>query len=232
MSSNIAIIPVKYVSERLPEKNFKIFRGKPMFMHSVHYAQRSNLFKKVFVSTDSQHVVDICNEYGLEVEFLRPKTLATRSSQLVQVCEHVLKMFSCRGQDFDNFCMLWATACMRTHNDIIESYAMLDDTCNAVISVTEYDQHPFGAMKYDETGALEPCFQEFLRLPLHEIPRIVVDNSCLAWVKVSAFKQYGTWLPPKMKGYHMPRVRSVDIDTQEDWDLMEYFYDKYFQDGA
>jgi len=52
MRSVIAIIPIKQNSERVENKNFRDFMGKPLFHHILYKLQESSLIKKVIINTD------------------------------------------------------------------------------------------------------------------------------------------------------------------------------------
>ena len=225
---NLAIIPIRLGSKRLPKKNIRLFSGKPLFMHTVEYAIESGLFDKIHISTESEEVVKLCRQEGIKIDFMRPVELARDQSRLQDVCEFVIKEYENRGEQYDNLCLLWATAPMRTHYDIENSYSMLSGHVNGVVGVTEYDLPVFCAQKIDGEGHIDPLFPDMLKLPGAQMPKAVCDNGSLCWVKMEAFKKYSTWLPPKMKGYHMSRRCSVDIDTEEDWHWAEYLYKKHF----
>jgi N-acylneuraminate cytidylyltransferase len=179
------------------------------------------------VSTESQEIADLARKYGASVPFLRPAELASDTAQLVDVCDHVLVEYEARKTIFQNFCILWATAPMRTDRDIVKAFEMLDQDTDAVVSITEYDLPVFCAMEVSSDARLSPLFPDFQKLPSSRQPKAVVDNSSLCWVKVSAFKKHGTWLPPRLKGYEMPRSRSVDVDDLEDWELAEFYYKRH-----
>jgi len=49
----IAIIPARSGSQRIPNKNIKEFRGKPMIRYAVEAAERSGLFNKIYISSDN-----------------------------------------------------------------------------------------------------------------------------------------------------------------------------------
>ena len=73
---NVAIIPARGGSKRIPKKNIRDFLGKPMIAYSIHAAKESGLFQRIIVSTDSEEIAEIAREYGAEVPFLRPAELA------------------------------------------------------------------------------------------------------------------------------------------------------------
>lgn len=225
--SNLAIVPARLGSKRLPRKNIRPFFGKPILVYSVEQARRSGLFDDIIVSTESEEIREICEGHGIEIPFMRPTDLATDSAQLVDVVRHVLDTCQASGKSYDNFCILWATAPLRTATHICEAYALLSDRVEAVIGTTTYKRSVFSAMVIEEDGWLSPLFPDRLRSRRVEQPDVVVDNGSLCWVRTSAFREHGTWLPPKIKGYEMPRHCSQDIDDVQDWEAAEYFYQRY-----
>ena len=58
-SNNIAIIPARGGSKRIPKKNIKDFLGKPIIAYSIELALNIKLFSKVIVSTDDEEIKDI-----------------------------------------------------------------------------------------------------------------------------------------------------------------------------
>ena len=73
---NLAVIPARGGSKRIPGKNRKLFAGKPLIAYSIEAALESAEFSKVIVSTDSQEVSDIAISYGADVPFIRPESLS------------------------------------------------------------------------------------------------------------------------------------------------------------
>ena len=215
-------------SRRLPKKNIRMFFGKPIFIYTLEAANKCGLFDEIIVSTESEEIRAICCEHGFELPFMRPVALASDSVQLASVVEHVLQEYDQQGRKFDNFCLLWATAPMCTATDIRKAHALLDGDTDAVISVTDFYYPLFSSFSIDAGGRLDPLFNDELRKKVSEQKRAVVFSSLFCWTKVSAFEESGTWIPEKVRGYWMPRHLSVDIDFQEDWDLAEFYYQKYF----
>ena len=56
---NIAIIPARGGSKRIPRKNIKEFAGQPMISWSIQVANNSKLFDKIIVSTDDEEIANI-----------------------------------------------------------------------------------------------------------------------------------------------------------------------------
>ena len=74
--SNIAIIPARGGSKRIPRKNIKDFLGKPIIAYSIEAAIKSNIFDEVMVSTDDEEIADVSQKYGAKVPFFRSKEMS------------------------------------------------------------------------------------------------------------------------------------------------------------
>lgn len=223
---NIAIIPVRTGSKRLPRKNLLELGGRPLFVHAIEHARDSELFDEIHVSTESEEVVGICRDFGLEVAFKRTDALANDTAKLVDVCKYTLKEFDARGRRFDSFCMLWATNPLRTADDVVESYRLLDVDTDAVVGVAEFDLPVFSALTLDSGKFLSPLFPDMMWRSSQAMPLSVACNGSLCWCKTDALFEHNLWIPPRSRPYLMPRSRSVDLETAEDWDYVQYLFNR------
>ena len=60
---NVALIPARAGSKRLPNKNIKLLNGRPLLSYSVISAIESGLFAEVIVSTDSEEIAAVAKNY-------------------------------------------------------------------------------------------------------------------------------------------------------------------------
>ena len=72
----VAIIPARGGSKRIPKKSIRPFLGKPLIAYAIEAARDSGFFDHIIVSTDSEEFADVVREYGAEVPFMRPPELA------------------------------------------------------------------------------------------------------------------------------------------------------------
>jgi N-acylneuraminate cytidylyltransferase len=95
-TSNIAIIPARGGSKRIPRKNIKDFLGKPIIAYSIEAVLESKLFEEVMVSTDDEEIAQIARKYGANVPFLRSQEnsndFATTVDVLIEVIEDYKKI--------------------------------------------------------------------------------------------------------------------------------------------
>jgi len=84
----LAIIPAKLDSKRLKHKNIREIDGKPMFLHSVDYADASRYGVEVIVSSESDVVEEICNQH--EVRFHKRPAELCGDVEVVDVYQHII----------------------------------------------------------------------------------------------------------------------------------------------
>ena len=116
-----AIIPARGASRRIPRKNIKDFHGKPIIAYSIIAAQRSDLFDKVFVSTEDKEISEVANEYGA-IHIGRPAHLAVDEVGTQEVVKMALKSLR---ETPDFLCCIYATCPMLTPHDLKDSFALL-----------------------------------------------------------------------------------------------------------
>lgn len=87
---DIAIIPARSGSRRIKNKNIKLFDNKHLISFSIKAAIKSNLFKRIIVSTDSNKISKIAKKYGAEVPFLRSKKNSNDKSNDFDVIKEFL----------------------------------------------------------------------------------------------------------------------------------------------
>ena len=89
---NIAIIPMKSVSSRVKNKNFRKLKDKPLWRWTVDTVIESKLFDTIFLSTDNLDLVKNFNHISVK-KIKRPKKLSRDNSQHIDVLKHALKVF-------------------------------------------------------------------------------------------------------------------------------------------
>lgn len=221
----IAIIPARGGSKRLPGKNTKLLGDKPLIAWTIEAAIESNVFDHVFVSTDSQEIADISKQYGAEVPFLRPEELASDTATTNDVITHLVDWFESEfNQTTSLIAVLQPTSPFRNAKHIIEAIEEMNDkSAKAIISVCQLE-HPIhfcnqlgsdGSMadfinleNMKRTQDLKPTYR--LNGALYIFDRDYVG-------RMQDIYSNGTY------AYIMSSKLSIDIDTEEDFDLAKHY---------
>jgi CMP-N-acetylneuraminic acid synthetase len=117
---NVAIIPARGGSRRIPKKNIRPFHGRPIIAYSIEAAWNSGLFRNIIVSTDDDEIEREAFNRGASV-FRRVLDDGERGTQ--EVAAEVLE--SWRG--FDYACCIYATAPMLTAQDLRNGFELLGE---------------------------------------------------------------------------------------------------------
>jgi N-acylneuraminate cytidylyltransferase len=137
MSKVLAIIPARGGSKRIPRKNIKLFVDQPIIKYSIDAALKSGCFDEVMVSTDDPEISDVAKLSGAKVPFVRSEKHANDHAMLSDVIEEVILEYKSRGQNFDYFCCILATAPFVTANRLQSGFELLKTTgADSVVSVT------------------------------------------------------------------------------------------------
>jgi len=121
--SAIAIIPARAGSKRIPEKNIRLFHGKPIIAYSILAAKASGLFARIIVSTDSDLIGAIAMDYGASY-LRRHSRLADDDTGTQEVTRDALN--GC-GPGIEHACCIYPTAPMMTPEDLRTGRKLLDE---------------------------------------------------------------------------------------------------------
>lgn len=131
--SNLAVIPARGGSTRIPRKNIRQFFGKPIIAYSIEAAQESDLFDRIVVSTDDREIAEVAAKYGAEI-CIRPAELGKNEVGTYQVVRHAARGYL--NDNYDKVCCIYATNPMINFMDIgMAENEMYYATVDHVISV-------------------------------------------------------------------------------------------------
>jgi N-acylneuraminate cytidylyltransferase len=221
---NIAIIPARGGSKRIPRKNIKIFLGKPIIAYSIETALKSGLFDQVIVSTDDEEIAEISMQYGADVPFLRSKENANDFATLIDVLKEVLEKIE-NKQDINNLCCFLPTAPLVTKNRLVEGYNILNEDNNtSVTPVVQYSYPIWRSFKIKKNNRLEMLWPKYLKSRSQDLPEVYHDSGSFYWISLNAFKQEMNLFTANNSPLVLSEKEVQDIDTQEDWELAELKY--------
>lgn len=131
----LAIVPARKGSKRLKLKNFRIFRGKPLYYWPLYLSEKSQYIDNIVFTTDSESMYSKAKKKFKIIDYIRPKNLGKNDSLASEVILDVLENISL---NFDYFIYLQPTSPLRTIHDIDNSIKKIyTKKANTLISVTE-----------------------------------------------------------------------------------------------
>ena len=223
---NIAIIPARGGSKRIPNKNIKHFAGKPIIAYSIEAAKASGIFDKILVSTDSERIAQTAKEFGAEVPFMRPIQLSDDFTPTAPVLLHALKWLEKKRMHAKFACCIYATAPFVKPEYIKKGFNLIvSNKASCAFSVTSFPFSIFRALNIKESGCLEMFWPEHENTRSNDLPKAYHDAGQFYWLDTNKFfqikKVYGNTALPII----IPRFLVHDIDTHEDWQTAEVMYE-------
>lgn len=218
----LAIIPARGESKGLPGKNMKKMLGKPLIAYTVEAAKKSKYIDDILISTDSPKIVELAVNLGAICPFMRPDELAADSSLVIDTYIYTIDRLE-REYDYDirEFCGLYITSPLRTAEDIDNAISMFwEKDADSVISYT-HEAHPISWHKYiREDNSFENIFDCELN-NRQAIRPTYYPNGAIYIFKTDIIRER-KFYTEKSFAYLMPRERSVDIDTLDDFEYAEF----------
>lgn len=220
--SNIAIIPARGGSKRIPRKNLAPFDGVPMIVRSIRTALDSGLFDQVVVSTDDEEIAEVARAHGADVPFLRPADLADDFTGTPAVIVHALQQLPA----FDYACCVYATAPLLQARYLRQGYELLEQhpEKSFAFSVCNFGFPVQRALTLDGQGALTALYPEFRDTRSQDLPEAFQDAGQFYWGRTDAWLRGEVVYSPVSLPVILPRHLVQDIDTPEDWKRAEYLY--------
>jgi len=223
--STICIIPARGGSKRIPHKNIRLFRGKPIIGWSIEAAKATDRFDHIIVSTDDDRIAEVAKKFGASVPFLRPAHLSDDFTGTTAVVNHAIAELSNRGLLIHSVCCLYSTAPFVRAVDLEAGYLkwLQLQPSRPVFTATSYPSAVQRAFILDLDGCAQMLDPDSYYTRSQDLPVSYHDAGQFYWGSPSQ------WLtnPEFSNGcvpLTLPRWRVQDIDTEEDWHCAELLH--------
>ena len=213
----IAIIPARGNSKRLPRKNILSWNGVPLVAHSIKNALATKIFSEVLVSSEDQEILEISKNFGAK-PIKRKAILSEDSSTVAEVCMDILLKY----KHIKQFCCIYPTAVKLTAETIKESYKEFLKTknCDFLMGVSLYNYPPQQAMIQNENDNLILLNPKFENIQSQSYKECFVSNGTIYWAKKEAFLKQKNFYGEKSKPFLIDEEQVSDINTPEDYDKL------------
>lgn len=214
-----ALMPMKGVSERVPNKNMRPFSGAPLYTVVLNQLQLSHFVDTICVNTDSEIITDDIRRRFPDVRVHpRPKELLGHDIPMNLIIQNDIHQL-----EGEWFLQTHSTNPLLTSDTIdsaLESFFGQEvGLYDSMFSVTRVQTR-----LYWEDGSAVNHDPKVL-LKTQDLPIIYEENSCFYLFSRSSFEAAGNkriGLKPYM--YEISKLEAVDIDEPDDFRLAEFMY--------
>lgn len=220
--ANLAIIPARGGSKRIPRKNIKEFCGKPIIAYSIEVAIKSNLFDEIMVSTDDNEIAEVAKKYGAKVPFRRSCNTSNDSATTIDVLLEVLEDYKKMGLTFDHACCLYPTSPLTKIGDIQEGYNKLGQgKYDSVFPIVNFGYPIWRALEVED-DKIKMIWPENLNARSQDLKKAYHDAGQWYWFVPDKISD--RIFTNNSSSIILPEERVQDIDNLSDWKLAEIKY--------
>lgn len=201
-------------SERISNKNLKLFNGTPLFALMLSTLCESEFIDQVIVNTDSDQIAQLVSSYDKVKVVDRPLEICGDTVSMNKIIEHDLK-----HSDSTHFLQTHSTNPLLSLNSLnlaIKTYFENLNTYDSLFSVSKHQ-----IRLYKSNGEpLNHNPKQLLRT--QDLEPLFEENSCLYLFSKDSFsKSGGKRIGVKPIMFELNKLESIDIDNPEDFELAQ-----------
>lgn len=212
-------------SKGVKGKNMRLMVGVPLIAHSLRHAVESGLFDTIAVSSDSPELLAIAQQHGANILIARPDEMATDTAAKLPVIRHCVAEAEARTSfRFDTCVDLDATSPLRSVEDVRVVVELLESSgAGNVITVMPARRSPyFNMVEVADDGVVRLSKPSSGFVRRQDAPACFDMNASIyAWTRDALMSERGLF-NPDTKLHVMPEERSIDIDSELDFQFVEF----------
>ena len=222
---NIAVIPARGGSKRIPRKNIKFFHGLPVIAYAIRAAKASGVIDEVFVSTDDDEIAKISESFGATIPWMRPKNLSGDYVTTVSVMKDTVIKLKLDSPKIENVCCIYPATPLLGPNYLTQGLEVLErGDWSYVISALRANTPPYRFFSLGATSQVELLFPEHEEHRTQDLPVAFQDAGQFYWGKESSWALGLPIFSSRSTIIEIPFKSALDIDTLDDWVYAERLY--------
>ena len=223
----VAIILARGGSKGIPRKNVLNFVGHPLVAWSVMQAKQTKEIDEVYVSSDSDEILEIAQSYGAKI-IKRPDKYAGDTAKSEEAILHALKVL---GSNQEIIIMLEPTAPLRKPNDLGNAVKLFRkkgwDSCFSGATLQD-----FIIWKRDNKGELTSVNYDYKNQgPRQMREPDYVENGAIYMFKPAIMLKNKNRFGGNIGIFPNDFWQSFEIDDPEDWNFVELIFNKYLKEN-
>jgi pseudaminic acid cytidylyltransferase len=197
--------------------------GLPVLGRVILTAKVADVFDEIVVSSDSQETLALAETFGASTMLSRPADLSDDYARTDEVVAHGLREMGLAKAGAAVVCCLYPTAVLVKPTDLSSAQTLLpaDPLIPDVVAAVVSYRHPIQrAMMRISSGHLVPRYPEGAAARTQDLEPSWHDAGQFYWAHSWRWLQE-TPILNRVIPYELPVWRGIDIDTEDDWLLVE-----------
>lgn len=219
MLKNItAVIPVRKNSQRVINKNLRLFNKKNLLIYKIEKLKQIKYIDQIIINTDSEEAIKIAKD--LRVGFWRREDYyASSSCSNSEFWSHIADTTDSEYIMFTNCTSPLVK--LETYNNIFKKFEEtknVNDSLNTVTEEKNFLYLDYKALNFDPKKA--PNSQE--------LPNIVKLNFAVNILSKKLMYKKKSVIGDNPYFFKLDQIESLDIDTLFDFEFANYLHKKFF----
>lgn len=217
-------------SKGIPGKNIKLLNGLPLIFYTIQVAnqfQKNHIGTSIVLSTDSDEIAKVAEDFGLKTNYHRPDYLAGDTVGKIDAINDVLlwqeETDNCQ---YDYILDLDVTSPLRNLKDLTDAFEIIQKNEKAInlFSVSPAGRSPyFNMVEQKNNGFFSQVKQpEGLLLSRQSAPEVYDLNASFYFYKREFFRLgYKGAITDRSLIYMVPHI-CFDLDHPIDFEIISY----------
>jgi CMP-N-acetylneuraminic acid synthetase len=198
--------------------------GKPLIAYTIEAAKESRILDRIIVSTDHDRIAEISRQYGAEVPFKRPAAISEDVPTELVLQHAIYYLEQQEKYKVGIVVTLQPTSPLRRAEDIVACVTkQLETNADSVITVCEVREYPWWMYRFEGEKLVS-----FMGIDLkgdwgvrQALPKVFIPNGAVYCTKRDVIMVENRIIGRDCRAIIMPRSRSLDLDIELDFIIME-----------
>ena len=217
--SIVALVPMRHHSQRVPEKNYRLLGGKPLFHYVIEALLACAEIDQIVVDTDSQPVMDGLREHFPQVVVIeRPELLRADATSMNEVLLHDTAQVEADFylQTHSTNPLLRPETLRGAVRTFLDNYPAYD----SLLSVTRWQTR-----LWDQLGRAINHNPAIL-LQTQDLPPVYEENSCIYIFTRQTLVARRNRLGERPYLFEIEAAEAWDIDEELDFEIVDFLMKK------
>ena len=219
----VAIIPARFSSKRILNKNIKKFHNYPIIYYSIKIALASGCFDSVYVSTDSNKIAKISKKYGAKVPFMRSKSLSDDHTGTIPVICDAIKKIE-KLEKFNYVCCIYPASPFTKKKNLVEALKISKKKRNLVFPVSIFETPIERSISIDRNKKINFNKKKFFKRTQDQGQNFYDSGQFYMAPKKNFFSK--KIICKNTSVIILNKFESIDINDLDDWKMAERIYKK------
>jgi len=215
----VAVVTIRKNSQRVKNKNFKLFAGKNLLKHKIEVLKKLKTLDDIIINTDSDEAIQTAREYGVSYT-KRDEYFASSECSNSEFWEHIAEKTNSK--------FILFTHCTNplikyeTYENIISIFKKnknQNDSINTVNEIRDFLYLKNKPLNFDPKNA--PGSQN--------LPDIVKLNFAVNILPTELMFKKKSLVGDNAYFYKLDSIEGYDINTEFEFEYAEYLFKKYFK---